>query len=60
MSKSSRHCKIDDALLRKLWPSHLTDAAIAKKMGHHRWVIRRRAVKIGLPASRRKLWENQK
>ncbi len=62
MSKGNRHQyrKIDDALLRKLWPSHLTDAAIAEKMGHCRGVLRRRAVKIGLPSSRRKLWESQK
>jgi hypothetical protein len=52
--------KSDDSMLRKLWPSKLTDAAIAEKMGHARWVIRRRAMKLGLPSSRRKLWATQK
>jgi hypothetical protein len=60
MSKVRRCHKVNDALLRKLWPTKLTDAAIAEKMGHARWVLRRRAVKIGLPSSRRKLWDSQK
>lgn len=59
MAKIARHSRrkpIDDAKLRRLWPSRLTEAEIAKQLGHHRSVLRRRAVKIGLPSSRRTLW----
>jgi hypothetical protein len=48
---------IDDAMLRQLWGSHMTDAVIAKAMGHAAKTLRRRAAKIGLPSSRRKLWD---
>ena len=54
-----RHKKIDDALLRKLWVSRLTEAEIAKKMGHRPYTLRRRAIKLGLPRSRRKMWRDQ-
>jgi hypothetical protein len=59
MPKIARHLKkkaINDAQLRQLWASRMTEADIAKTMGHKPWVLRRRAVKIGLPSSRRKLW----
>lgn len=61
MSKIVRHFArkkaINDTELRRLWPTHMTDCAIAKKLGHSKGALRRRAVKLGLPSSRRKLWE---
>lgn len=48
--------KIDDAKLRRLWGSRMSDTALAKEMGHHRYALRRRAIKLGLPASRREIW----
>ena len=62
MTKIKRHFskkKINDAELKRLWPSRLTDAELAKRLGHHPWVLRRRIVKLGLPSSRRELWANQ-
>lgn len=63
MTKIVRHFarkkKIDDTKLKRLWGSRLSDAALAKAMGHHAGVLRRRAVKLGLPSSRRELWEAQ-
>jgi hypothetical protein len=59
MAKIVRHFKkktIDDAKLRLLWKTRMTEADISEIMGHKPWVLRRRAVKIGLPSSRRKLW----
>jgi hypothetical protein len=59
MAKLVRHSKkktIDDAKLRQLWASRMTEADMAKTMGHSPWSLRRRAVKIGLPSSRRDLW----
>jgi hypothetical protein len=60
--KIKRHfakAKIDDAKLKRLWPSRMSDEALAKALGHHRNVLRRRAIKLGLPSSRRELWEAQ-
>jgi hypothetical protein len=59
MTKVTRHfCKkIDDAKLKKLWPTRMTQAELAKAMGHHQWVLRRRAIKLGLPSSRKELWD---
>lgn len=57
--KTTRHfcrAKIDDAKLKRLWPSRMTEADLAKAMGHNRWTLRRRAVKLGLPSSRRAIW----
>jgi len=57
--KVTRHfCrnKIDDAKLKKLWPSRMKEADVAKVMGHSRGVLRRRAIKLGLPSSRREIW----
>lgn len=51
--------RVNDDLLRKLWPSHLSDKELAEAMGHHRSVIRRRAEAIGLPSSRRSIWSAQ-
>ena len=59
MAKIKRHFsrkKLDDVKLKRLWPTRMTECEIAKQMGHSRWVLRRRAVKIGLPSSRRELW----
>lgn len=50
---------IDDDLLRKLWPSKLSDKELAEQMGHHRGAIRRRAARLGLPNSRRAMWSKQ-
>jgi len=61
MTKITRHFskkKVDDAKLRRLWPTRMTDCAIAKMMGHSRGTVRRRAVKLGLP-SRREIWADQ-
>lgn len=51
--------KIDDAKLKRLWGCRLSDNDLAKAMGHHKFALRRRAVKLGLPSSRRKLWAAQ-
>lgn len=48
--------KLDDVKLKRLWPTRMTECAIAKQMGTSRGAVRRRAVKIGLPSSRRELW----
>lgn len=48
--------KIDDAKLRQLWATRMKDQDIAKALGHHVRTLRRRAVKLGLPSSRRMLW----
>lgn len=61
MTKINRHFarkkKIDDTRLKKLWGSRMSDADLAKMLGHHRSTLRRRAAKLGLPSSRRSLWE---
>jgi len=62
MAKIKRHFskkKINDAELKRLWPSRLSDEELEKRLGHHKWTLRRRAVKIGLPSSRRELWADQ-
>jgi hypothetical protein len=46
----------DDAKLTKLWFSRIGDDELAFRMGRHRSVVRRRAEKIGLPSSRRVIW----
>lgn len=59
MIKVERHFskkKIDDTKLKKLWVSRMSEDEIAKALGHQRWTVRRRAVKLGLPSSRRELW----
>jgi hypothetical protein len=59
MAKIKRHFsrkKINDAELKRLWPSRLSDEELEKRLGHHKWTLRRRAVKIGLPSSRREIW----
>lgn len=45
--------RIDDEALRKLWFTPLPDKIIAARLGHHRGVLRRRAIKLGLPSQRR-------
>jgi transcriptional regulator of acetoin/glycerol metabolism len=47
--------RINDALLRHLWPSRLPDKELAHRLGHDRSTLYRRARKIGLP-NRRTLW----
>jgi hypothetical protein len=63
MTKITRHFakkkKLDDAKLRRLWSTHMTEGEIAKQMGHSRGTLRRRAVKIGLRSSRREIWSDQ-
>ena len=49
--------QIDDALLRRLWGTRMTEGKIAEKIGHSRSAVRRRAVKIGLSPHRKDLWE---
>ncbi len=48
---------IDDALLRKLWGTRMTESKIAEKIGHSTSAVRRRAIKLGLAAHRRDIWE---
>lgn len=58
--KVTRHFgrkRIDDDMLRVLWASRLPEYLIVKRLGHSRGTIRRRAIKLGLPSSRRELWE---
>jgi hypothetical protein len=57
--KLRRFTKADDSKLRALWASHLSEHLVAKQMGYSRWVIRRRAMKLGLPSSRRELWDKE-
>jgi hypothetical protein len=62
MNKTTRHYAkkpIDDAKLKRLWVSHMTECNIAKEMGHHRNTLRRRAAKLGMPL-RRKIWAKEK
>jgi hypothetical protein len=51
-----RRKKVDDAQLRRLWASRMREADIAELLGHCRRTLRRRAIKLGLPSSRRELW----
>lgn len=63
MTKIVRHFtrnKIDDTKLKRLWGSRLSDDDLAKLMGHHRSTLRRRAIKLGLPSSRREIWAEQR
>lgn len=50
--------RIDDAVLRKLWFSRLPDKVVAARMGHHRGVLRRKAIKLGFPP-RRVIWSRE-
>jgi hypothetical protein len=54
-----RRRKIDDAKLKELWQSRLTELQIGEIMGHDPSTLRRRAIKIGLPSSRREIWKTQ-
>jgi hypothetical protein len=56
--KINRHFSkkpIDDAKLRRLWSSRISDCDLAKMLGCHPWTVRRRAMKLGLRL-RRKIW----
>ena len=44
--------RVNDTLLRKLWPTAMTDKEMAARMGHHRGVLHRRAAAIQLPPRR--------
>jgi hypothetical protein len=62
VAKIKRHFakkRMDDATLRRLWPSRMTECAMAKQMGHSFSTLRRRAIKLGLPSSRREIWKAQ-
>lgn len=59
VTRQYARARIDDAKLKRLWGSRMSDNALAKTMGHHRSVLRRRAIKIGLPSSRREMWAKQ-
>lgn len=50
-----RKSPIDTVLLAKLWPTRISDDALAERMGKHRGVIRRKAQEMGLPP-RRSIW----
>ena len=50
--------KIDEIALRKIWFSKLPDKIMAERLGHHRGVLRRRAMKLGLPL-RREAWARE-
>jgi hypothetical protein len=54
-----RRRKIDDAKLKELWQSRKTEMEIGQIMGHDPSTLRRRAIKIGLPSSRREIWKTQ-
>lgn len=57
MAKTGRkHHRINDVLLRKLWPTRLSDAEIALRLGHSPSVLHRRARKLGL-LRRRDIWK---
>jgi hypothetical protein len=61
VSKALRHRrrKIDDTKLKELWQSRKTEMEIGQIMGHDPSTLRRRAIKIGLPSSRREIWKTQ-
>lgn len=42
----------NDELLKKLWPTDLTDDDLAENLGHGRGALRRRAKALGLPLRR--------
>lgn len=50
--------KIDDDLLRKLWPSRLPDKVLVERMNHTRGALYRRAKTIGLER-RRDIWAKE-
>lgn len=58
IGRKRRYKKIDETALRRLWPSRLPDNEIARLMGHRASELRRHAEKLGLPTSRRKIWEH--
>jgi len=45
--------RIDEALLRKLWYSSMSTAAICERMGHGRGALARAAVRIELKMNRK-------
>jgi hypothetical protein len=49
---------VNDDLLRLLWPTRLSDKELAARLGHHRSVVRRRAVRLGLKP-RREVWSSE-
>lgn len=54
-----RTCRrINDTELKRLWPTRISDKELAARMGHHRGSLRRRAEKLGLPKSRRLIWND--
>lgn len=59
MKSKRRRQTINDDMLKRLWITRLTEREIAGMMGHRPYTLRRRAIKIGLPRSRRKMWKEQ-
>lgn len=64
MTKIVRHFArkkaIDDAKLKRMWLSPMPECEIAKRLGHARWALRRRAIKLGLPSSRKEIWKERR
>lgn len=54
---ATRRRKIDDSKLKRLWVSRMPEAELERLLGHDRSTLRRRAIKLGLPSSRRAIWE---
>ena len=46
---------VNRALLRKLWPTRISDKLLAERLGHGRGAVRRCAQKLGLKP-RRAIW----
>lgn len=47
--------KIDANLLRRLWPTRISDPKLAERLGHGRGAVRRKAKALGL-RPRREIW----
>ena len=43
---------VEDAKLRELWPTEMTDAEVAKLIGREPGPVRKRADRLGLPTRR--------
>jgi hypothetical protein len=47
-----KYKKIDQSKLKELWKSDIPGKELSRAMGHHIWVLRRKAVEMGLNSRR--------
>lgn len=52
-----KYNRIDKERLKELWTSDISGQELSKILGHHAWVLRRKAISLGLPSRRKFLSE---